>query len=131
MRRVARHGQGWLASAYNTTPEHFRDCLARLDEELMLREQQGPLPNAIVTAWLYVTEDRVEAERILADVLSPMLNRPVDVLRTLSLPIGPAEVCAERVAALAAAGAQRLFVWPLQDELRQLELFRERVAPPG
>jgi len=131
LRRVARHGEGWLASAYNTAPEHLRDCLARLDEELILRGRQSPLPNAIVTAWLYVTEDGAKAERMLADVLSPMLNRPVDVLRSLSLPIGAAEVCAERVAALAAAGAQRLFVWPLQDEVRQLELFRDRVAAPG
>jgi hypothetical protein len=66
---------------------------------------------------------------MLADVLAPLLNRPVEVLRSLSLPIGPAEVCAERLAAFADAGAQRLFVWPLRDEVRQLELLRERVAP--
>jgi hypothetical protein len=28
-----------------------------------------------------------------------------------------------------AAGARRIFVWPLADEVRQLELFRERVVP--
>jgi hypothetical protein len=27
------------------------------------------------------------------------------------------------------AGVERVFVWPLGDELRQLELFRERVVP--
>ena len=58
-----------------------------------------------------------------------MLNRPVDQLRTLSLPIGSAEECALRVKAFAEAGAQRLFVWPLRDEVAQLELFRERVTP--
>jgi alkanesulfonate monooxygenase SsuD/methylene tetrahydromethanopterin reductase-like flavin-dependent oxidoreductase (luciferase family) len=66
---------------------------------------------------------------MLADVLAPLLNRPVEELRSLSLPIGPAEVCAERIAAFADAGAQRLFVWPLRDDVRQLELFRERVVP--
>jgi len=44
--------------------------------------------------------------------------------------IGPAEVCAERLAAFVAAGARRIFVWPLADETRQLELFRERIALP-
>ena len=55
--------------------------------------------------------------------------RPIDVVRSMPLPVGPAEVCAERLAALAEAGAQRVYVWPLADELRQLELFREHVTP--
>ena len=49
-------------------------------------------------------------------------------LRTAPLLIGPAEVCAERLAAFVAAGARRIFVWPLGDEVTQLELFRERVT---
>jgi hypothetical protein len=38
-------------------------------------------------------------------------------------------VCAERIAAFADAGAQRLFVRPPRDDVRQRELFRERVVP--
>jgi 2-methylisocitrate lyase-like PEP mutase family enzyme len=37
-------------------------------------------------------------------------------------------VCAERLAAFVAAGARRIFVWPLGDEAAQLEPFRERVT---
>jgi len=76
-----------------------------------------------------VTEDRATAERMLADVLAPLLGRSVESLRTLSLPIGPAEVCAERLSAFAEAGAQRVFVWPLGDDVHQLTLVAERVAP--
>jgi alkanesulfonate monooxygenase SsuD/methylene tetrahydromethanopterin reductase-like flavin-dependent oxidoreductase (luciferase family) len=134
LRRIARLADGWLASAYNTTPDAFRDGLAYLTAQLdgTGREPAG-FPNGLATAWLYVTDDRAAAERALADVLSPMLNRPLEQLQQLSLPIGPAEVCAERLAAFADAGLQRAFVWPLGDELRQLELFSERVAPlvPG
>ena len=108
LRRVARLGDGWLASAYNTTPERF--------------------PSAIATAWLHVTEDTAAAERTLGEVLAPMLHRPVEALRSAPLLIGPAEACAERLAAFVAAGARRIFVWPLGDEVRQLELFRERVT---
>jgi alkanesulfonate monooxygenase SsuD/methylene tetrahydromethanopterin reductase-like flavin-dependent oxidoreductase (luciferase family) len=126
---VARTGDGWLASAYNTTPELFGEGLARLAKALVKEGRAEPVPNAIGTAWLYVTEELRSAERMLADVLAPLLNRPVEELRSLSLPIGPAEVCAERIAAFADAGAQRLFVWPLRDDVRQLELFRERVVP--
>jgi alkanesulfonate monooxygenase SsuD/methylene tetrahydromethanopterin reductase-like flavin-dependent oxidoreductase (luciferase family) len=129
LRRVARAGDGWLASAYNTTPERFGEALTRLAEALAEEGRAEPVPHAIATAWLYVTEDTRSAERMLADVLAPLLGRPVEELLALSLPIGPAEVCAERVAAFADAGAQRLFVWPLRDAVRQLELFRERVVP--
>jgi alkanesulfonate monooxygenase SsuD/methylene tetrahydromethanopterin reductase-like flavin-dependent oxidoreductase (luciferase family) len=120
MRRVGALGDGWLASGYNTTPATFREGRARLPDGL---------PNAVATMWLYVTEDPREAERMLADVLAPVLNRPVDALRELALPIGSAEQCAERISAYARAGAERVFVWPLADELRQLEAFRERVVP--
>jgi alkanesulfonate monooxygenase SsuD/methylene tetrahydromethanopterin reductase-like flavin-dependent oxidoreductase (luciferase family) len=130
LRRVARFGDGWLASAYNTTPAAFADGLTRL-AEAMRRENRDAtaFPNGIATAWLYVTEDTAAAERMLADVLAPMLRRSVDELRSLSLPIGPAELCAERLTAFAHAGAQRLFVWPLRDDVAQIELFRERVVP--
>jgi alkanesulfonate monooxygenase SsuD/methylene tetrahydromethanopterin reductase-like flavin-dependent oxidoreductase (luciferase family) len=50
-------------------------------------------------------------------------------VRSLSLPIGPPEVCAQRLAAFAAADVERIFVWPLGDELAQLERFSDRVVP--
>jgi alkanesulfonate monooxygenase SsuD/methylene tetrahydromethanopterin reductase-like flavin-dependent oxidoreductase (luciferase family) len=129
LRRVARLGDGWLASAYNTTPDRFREGLDRLAEEL-LRAGKTPasFPNAIATTWLHITEDKGEAERTLSDVLAPMLHRPAEALRSAPLLIGPAELCAERLAAFLDAGARRVFVWPLADELAQLERFRERVV---
>jgi alkanesulfonate monooxygenase SsuD/methylene tetrahydromethanopterin reductase-like flavin-dependent oxidoreductase (luciferase family) len=129
LRRVAHLGDGWLASAYNTTPERFRQGLDRLaGERRRLGEAAGPLPSAIATTWLHVTEDKGAAERTLTGVLAPMLHRPAEALRSAALLIGPAELCAERLAAWIEAGARRIFVWPLADEARQLELFRERVT---
>ena len=58
-----------------------------------------------------------------------MLGRDPDEVRAMALPIGPAEVCAEQLSRYARAGAQRIFLWPLVDGVRQLELFRERVIP--
>jgi len=130
LRRVARLGDGWLASGYNTTPNAFRDARAALAEHLTAAGRSADaFPNGVSTMWLYVTESPREADRMLEQVLAPLLNRPVDALRALALPIGSAEQCAERVSAFAAAGAQRVFVWPLADELRQLQVFRERVVP--
>jgi alkanesulfonate monooxygenase SsuD/methylene tetrahydromethanopterin reductase-like flavin-dependent oxidoreductase (luciferase family) len=120
LRRVTRLGDGWLASGYNTTPEAFGQSVAVLPDGF---------PNAIATMWLYVTESRREAERMLGETLAPVVNRPVEALRELALPIGSAELCAERISAYAEAGAERVFVWPLADEIRQLEAFREKVVP--
>jgi alkanesulfonate monooxygenase SsuD/methylene tetrahydromethanopterin reductase-like flavin-dependent oxidoreductase (luciferase family) len=130
LRRVAHRGDGWLASGYNTTPAHFGDARAALADELR-RSGKDPdgFPNAIATMWLHVTESPREAERVLDTVLAPTLGRPIEQVRALDLPIGSAEQCAERLDAYARAGAQRIFVWPLTDELRQLRLLRERVAP--
>ena len=129
LRRVARHGDGWLASGYNTTPEGFAESLAYLSEQLS-RVGKNPesFPNCIATMWMYVTEDRSKAEEILSTVLVPTLNRPLEELRE-RLPIGPAEMCAEKLTAYAASGAQRVFLWPLDDEREQLELFYDQVVP--
>jgi alkanesulfonate monooxygenase SsuD/methylene tetrahydromethanopterin reductase-like flavin-dependent oxidoreductase (luciferase family) len=123
LRRVARLGDGWIASGYNTTPSGFQASLE------VLHAAREALPNAVATMWLYVSEARRDAERMLSDVLAPMLGRPVEALRDLALPIGSADECAERISAFQAAGAERIFVWPLADDLRQLERFREDVVP--
>ena len=119
LRRVHRHGDGWLASAYNTTADRFGSCLEAL----------GELPNAMGTAWLYVTEDAEQADAVIEDVLAPMIKRDVAELRAAALPIGPAEVCAQRLSDYARAGVQRMFVWPLADHVAQLERFVDRVVP--
>jgi probable F420-dependent oxidoreductase len=129
LKRVARLADGWLASAYNTTPDLFAQAWSDLQAELAGRGRDATrFPNGIATMWCYVTEDRARAEAMLADLLAPLLNRPVEPLRSV-LPIGSAEECARKVLAFERAGAQRVFLWPLADERAQLETFRERVVP--
>jgi alkanesulfonate monooxygenase SsuD/methylene tetrahydromethanopterin reductase-like flavin-dependent oxidoreductase (luciferase family) len=68
LRRVARLGDGWLASAYNTTPDRFRQGLDRLAHgRRRLGRPPAAFPSAIATTWLHVTEDRGLAERVLGD----------------------------------------------------------------
>src|SRR4051794_24491384 len=69
--RVTRLADGWLASAYNTTPEQFATAHAGLPDGF---------PNALATMWTWVTEDRAEADRVLAEVLGPLLKRDPDEL---------------------------------------------------
>lgn len=120
--RVARAGDGWLASAYNTTPERFsaaREALAAALEERG-RDATG-FPNALSTMWTWVSEDRAEGDRVLTEVLTPILKRDPDELRS-QVCVGPPEHCAELLSRYAEAGCERVYLWPLGDEARQLEL---------
>ena len=129
LRRVARLGDGWLASAYNTTPELFGQAWLTLRAKLADHGKPADtFPNALATMWCYITDDRAEAERILRERVVPTIHRPEDVLRE-RLPIGPPELFAEKLTAFAKAGVQRVFIWPVADELRQLERFWNDVRP--
>ena len=129
LRRTARLADGWLASAYNTTPAAFADAWTAL-QSLLAAGGRDPVtfPNALATMWFHITEDQTEADRVVRERLVPAVHRPEEVLRE-RLPIGPAGAFAEKLQAFRAAGVQRVLVWPVADEARQLELFRERVVP--
>jgi alkanesulfonate monooxygenase SsuD/methylene tetrahydromethanopterin reductase-like flavin-dependent oxidoreductase (luciferase family) len=129
LRRVARAGDGWLASAYNTTPDRFAAARDRLARELEDRGREAQdFPNALATMWTWVATDRAEGDRVVRDVLAPILNRDPDELRD-QLCIGPAAHCAAVLSDYAAAGCQRVYLWPLGDERRQIELVANEVAP--
>ena len=129
LRRVARLGEGWLASAYHVTPASFADALARLNQSLhQVGREPASFPHALGSMFYYLTEDRRRAEEILVEVVSPTLGRPVELLRE-RLPIGTPAECAEKLLKLKAAGVQKVFLWPVEDEASQLARFHEQVLP--
>ena len=74
--------------------------------------------------WSWITDSRVEREHVLPDILAALLNRTVDELRE--------RVCmgsAEHLSRDASAGCQRVYLWPVGDEPRQIELAAAEVAP--
>src|SRR4051794_13062602 len=127
LRRAVRLGDGWLASAYNTTPEHFERSWNRLQQSL---EDSGRDPsgfkNGLATMWFHI-DDRHAAE-VLEGVLAPAMHRPVDQLRE-QLPFGSADVIANKLNEFRGAGVERVFLWPVTDELDQLRRFATQVIP--
>jgi alkanesulfonate monooxygenase SsuD/methylene tetrahydromethanopterin reductase-like flavin-dependent oxidoreductase (luciferase family) len=128
LRRAARLGDGWMASAYNTTPEQFASNWALLRE---YAEQEGKtfdhFDNALVSMFIYLTDDKAEADRV-AHERALKLGRSVDEVLARLL-IGSPQECAAKIAAYSKAGVQRIFIWPLADPQLQLRLFVEQVAP--
>ncbi len=129
LRRVARLADGWLASAYNTSPEVFATARASLAENLagQGREASG-FPNGLATMWTWVSEDSTETARVLDEGLAPRLGRDPDELRD-RLCIGSPEHCASVLSDYARAGCEWVQLWPLGDEPRQIEILAERVIP--
>ena len=124
MQRVATLGDGWLASAYNTTPERFAEALATLRSRLA-DAGRDPLTfaNALATTWMHVGDDGAAVLSLLA----ARMNRPIEDLRA-SLPIGTTSHVAEIVDDYREAGLQRMFVWPVgEDPVEQLQLFADAV----
>src|SRR3954449_11552602 len=62
LRRVARLADGWLASAYNTTPDQFAAARRALEDELRAHGRtEAHLPSALATMWTWITDSRTEA----------------------------------------------------------------------
>jgi alkanesulfonate monooxygenase SsuD/methylene tetrahydromethanopterin reductase-like flavin-dependent oxidoreductase (luciferase family) len=129
LRRAARLGDGWIASAYNTTPEGFVESWGRLRRQLPQHgKDPETFPNALATMMFRVEDETSSARRILEEWVAPTLGRAPEELAERLL-VGSAEACAERLTQYAEAGVQRMFLWPVGHPIEQLELFGERVAP--
>jgi alkanesulfonate monooxygenase SsuD/methylene tetrahydromethanopterin reductase-like flavin-dependent oxidoreductase (luciferase family) len=128
LRRVASLGDGWLASAYNTSPDEFASARERLAAELASHGKSAErFPNALVTMWTWITGRCAERDRVLSEVLAPLLRRDADQLGD-QVCVGSADHCAELLSRYAEAGCERVYLWPLGDEPRQIELAAE-IAP--
>jgi alkanesulfonate monooxygenase SsuD/methylene tetrahydromethanopterin reductase-like flavin-dependent oxidoreductase (luciferase family) len=129
LRRVARLADGWLASSYNTNPKLFADAQERLDRYLTdFERERADFPNALATMMLYLVEDDSEARRVLSDQVGPSLGRTPDELASRLL-ICSTQEARDRVRAYQEAGVQTMFVWPVADEVTQLERFAKVAVP--
>jgi alkanesulfonate monooxygenase SsuD/methylene tetrahydromethanopterin reductase-like flavin-dependent oxidoreductase (luciferase family) len=125
LRRAVRLGDGWLASAYNITPEQFR---RRWGQVHQLLDEVGRDPadfaNGLATMWFHIDDRR--ADEVLHTRLAPIIHRPAEQLGE-RLSFGSAEAVMEKVVAFRDAGVQRMFLWPVADEIVQLQRFSEEV----
>jgi alkanesulfonate monooxygenase SsuD/methylene tetrahydromethanopterin reductase-like flavin-dependent oxidoreductase (luciferase family) len=128
LRRVARLGDGWLASAYNTTPELMAAGRDKLHAQLSAAGRDpAAFPIALATMWTYVTSDSAAARSKLESIAA-MLNRDPEAVADQVL-IGPAEECAAKLRAYADIGVQIAFVWPIAESVAQTQVLMRDVAP--
>lgn len=128
LRRVARLGDGWLASGYNTTPEDFAKTAGVLDRMLeAVGRDASAFPSTLATSWMYLTDDATKEREVVAR-LSQMLRRSEEEVAH-RLPVGSVARCVDLLGRYQAAGLQRVLLWPVDDELEQIERFASDVIP--
>ena len=129
LRRVAKYGDGWMASAYNITPDKFKEkWKILLSYRQALGKDTQSFENSVVSMFGYIDSDRNRVHRMAKHILSPALGRPAEELENLLL-FGSADHCLEKIRALSEAGVKRIHFWPISDYLEQIEIFRNEIVP--
>jgi alkanesulfonate monooxygenase SsuD/methylene tetrahydromethanopterin reductase-like flavin-dependent oxidoreductase (luciferase family) len=129
LRRAAKYGDGWMASAYNITPDKFKEkWKIILSYRQALGKDIQSFENSVMSMFGYIDNDRNRAHRMAKDVLSPALGRPTEELESLLL-FGSPDHCLEKIRALSEAGVKRIHFWPVSDYLEQIEIFRNEIVP--
>jgi alkanesulfonate monooxygenase SsuD/methylene tetrahydromethanopterin reductase-like flavin-dependent oxidoreductase (luciferase family) len=84
-------------------------------------------PSTMATTWLFVTDDETEA-RAVYERLSQVVRRPVEDL-VGRLPVGSTAACLDLFGRYRDVGLQRVLVWPMRDEVEQLERVAAEIIP--
>ena len=128
IRRAAKYGDGWMASAYNITPDKFKEKWnVLLSHRKRLSKDSESFENCIMSMFGYIDNDKDEVRRMVKDMLSPILGRPPEQLENLLL-FGTVEECIQKINAFREAGAERIHFWPISDFEEQMEIFRKEIV---
>ena len=80
--------------------------------------------------WTWITADAHDADRVLREILAPLLKRDPDALRD-RLCIGPAEKCGELLSRYARAGCERVHLGRSATSLGRSSLLRRPCFQPS
>ena len=128
LRRVAKYGDGWMASAYNITPDKFREkWRLLLSYRRELNKDVKSFENSVMTMFGYIDNDKEKVHSIVKQIVSPALGRSSDELENLLL-FGSTDQCLKKIDLLYQSGAKRIHFWPVTDYLEQIEIFFREIA---
>jgi alkanesulfonate monooxygenase SsuD/methylene tetrahydromethanopterin reductase-like flavin-dependent oxidoreductase (luciferase family) len=128
LRRVAKYGDGWMASAYNITPAKFNEkwkLLLNYRQEMNKDVEQ--FENSLMTMFGYIDNDKEMVQNMVKNVLSPALGRPADELNNLLL-FGSSDECIKKISLLYESGVKRIHFWPIDNYLQQIEIFFKEIV---
>jgi alkanesulfonate monooxygenase SsuD/methylene tetrahydromethanopterin reductase-like flavin-dependent oxidoreductase (luciferase family) len=128
LRRVAKYGDGWMASAYNITPEKFKE---RWKTVLSYRRSNDKdtesFQNSMMSMFGYIDNDKEKVHRMVKNILSPALGRRPEDLEDLLL-FGSVDHCIKKIDTLYNVGVKRIHFWPICDFNEQIEIYSKQIA---
>ena len=128
LRRVAKYGDGWMASAYNITPDKFREkWKSLLNHRREMNKDVRQFENSLMTMFGYIDNDKEMVQNMVKNVLSPALGRPADELNNLLL-FGSSGECIKKISLLYESGVKRIHFWPINNYLQQIEIFFKEIV---
>jgi len=127
LRRVAKYGDGWMASAYNITPDKFKvKWKTLLSYRKDMDKDTTRFGNSVVSMFGYIDNNKEKIRKIVRDVLSPVLGRPAEELETLLL-FGSIDECIKKIKAFLEAGVNSIHFWPVNNYIEQIEIFSKEI----
>jgi alkanesulfonate monooxygenase SsuD/methylene tetrahydromethanopterin reductase-like flavin-dependent oxidoreductase (luciferase family) len=127
-KKAAKYGDGWMASAYNITPDKFREKWNMLlSYRKGLGKDEESFENCVMSMFGYIDSNKDKVRRMVKDTLSQALGRPAEQLKNLLL-FGSVEECIQKINALYEAGVKRIHFWPISDFEEQIEIFRKEIV---
>jgi len=128
LRRVAKYGDGWMASAYNITPAKFKEkWMLLLNYRREMNKDVEQFENSLMTMFGYIDNDKEMVQSMVQKVLSPALGRPADELNNLLL-FGSSDECVKKISLLYESGVKRIHFWPINNYLQQIEIFFKEIV---
>lgn len=128
LKRVAKYGDGWMASAYNITADRFKEKWDAIRSEIRdLGKDLGSFDNAVMTMFGYIDDNKEKIHKMVENTLSPALGRSAEELESRLL-FGSVDNCIQKVNELYEAGVKRIHFWPIHDFNEQIEIFSEEIA---
>jgi alkanesulfonate monooxygenase SsuD/methylene tetrahydromethanopterin reductase-like flavin-dependent oxidoreductase (luciferase family) len=130
LKRLAKHSNGWMASAYNITPAKFKEkwnFLLAYRKSLGKEEDEEPFDNSVMSMFGYIDDDKDKVHKVVKDILSPALGRPAEDLEQM-LPFGSLDECVRKIRNLVDAGVKRIHFWPVLDYEDQICKFKNGIS---
>jgi probable F420-dependent oxidoreductase len=125
MRRAVRHGDGFMGAG-SQTPAQFAEQVKVVREELSAQNRAPDTFRIGKRVYVHVDDDAARARRRLEDALEQHYGGGSWSEHIFA---GPAEACAERIRAVADAGAELILLNPMADDAEQLERIAAELIP--
>ena len=131
LKRLAKYSNGWMASAYNITPAKFKEkwnfLLAYRKSLGKGEEEEEPFDNSVMSMFGYIDDNKDKVRKVVKEILSPALRRPVEDLERMLL-FGSMDECLRKIRNLVDAGVKRVHFWPVLDYKSQICKFKNGIS---